>query len=195
VSAFIKRIDKGLSFFSEEKCKLWDAWQKGEDLVHLLDDELDSQAKLLVAGALEKIFATSSEGKAILSHRSNMFCRWMDDIYDCEESYFSGIHVARFVRDHGEPHMLRWFLSYLEVNPDLQMDEVSGRVCIKRFSLKRFVRAIIVSNEEPVEISKLQKRIQQIEEYRTMNIYYLLYVVIKWIKVGYLPSDKLIIVR
>jgi hypothetical protein len=69
VSAFLQGIRQALGHFPEERQKLWSAWEKGESLEHLLDDELDGPRKQIVSGAIRRLFAGSFEGKTVVRGR------------------------------------------------------------------------------------------------------------------------------
>jgi hypothetical protein len=73
VSAFMRKVDSCLSYFPDKRHTLWDAWQRCESLDLYLEDDLNGAEKLVVAGALDRVFAGSLEGKAIIMHRRRIF--------------------------------------------------------------------------------------------------------------------------
>ena len=132
VSAFMHRVDCGLAHFPKEKYSLWDAWQKREDLELYFEDDLNRSEKIVLAGALEKAFADSAEGQAIIAYWTSIFDEWWGYVCEREELYYGGLRVARFVRDQGKPQLLQSFLGYLERKPGIEVDRTSGKAVSRR---------------------------------------------------------------
>ncbi len=193
VSAFMRRIDRGLVYFPEEKHNLWKAWQRCEGLDLLLEDDLDTGEKLVVAGALDRVFSGSPEGKAILAHREDIFDSWWDDVRDRDEFYFGGLRAARFVRDRGEPQLLQSFLDYLEGKPGVEVSRTTGKACSSRQSLRRVVHAIVCSSTHPLEAVEILERLRAEGLFGDLRLDTFYRKVGHWVNCGKIPADKIVL--
>jgi hypothetical protein len=154
---------------------------------------LDGGEKLVIAGALDRVFGGSAEGRAILSHRKDMFDSWWDDVRDCDEFYFGGLRAARFVRDRGEPQLLQSFLDYLESKPDVDVSRTAGRAYSSRQSLRRVVRAIVCSSAHPLGAVEMLDRLRSEGLFGHVCLDVLSRKLRHWVDRGKIPADKVVL--
>lgn len=127
-SSFKQCLDESLTYFTAEKHKLWECWERCEQMDYILGGELDVAGKSIVTGALQSLFAASDEGKAILDHRMQLFADWWEDLGQSQEFYADGLRVASLLRQNGHPYLLMPFLDYLERCHNVDVNRTTGKV-------------------------------------------------------------------
>jgi len=190
VSAFMRKIDRSLGYFPDERYTFWDAWQRCESLDLYFEDDLSGAAKSVVAGALDRVFASSLEGKAILKHRRRIFDVWWKEVRDLPAFYFGGLSVAKFVRDKGEPQFLQSFLGYLKRKPGVEVSKTMGKAFSSRCPLRRVIRAVVVSSNGTVNAGAILERLRSEGLCQDMEAKTLSRKLHRWVERGDIPADR-----
>jgi hypothetical protein len=191
-SGFLKGLDEILVHFPDEKQALWEAWERCEPLQGLLDEDLDDVAKQTVAGAIGRLFESSSEGRAIRQHRKELFSRWWKDVRAAPEFYLGGIRVPQFIRSKGEPYLLMSFLEYLEARSGISVSRSSGKAWPTKLPLKRFVKAVIETSADRMTLPQLHERVTQIEFFENLQLTDLEKKICRWEGTGFIPAGRIV---
>lgn len=110
---FLGKLDRLLAGFSEDRIRLWQAWELAGDLVPSLTEKGITQSSSLLAAGVSTVFQESTEGAFLYEHWEATFKLWARDLMDDKSISGGYTDLGAFATERDSPRLASRFQSWL----------------------------------------------------------------------------------
>lgn len=111
---FLRDVERILSWFSDDRVELWQAWEGTENLTSVLAEKGVAHRTILVAASISSVFENTPEGKLLRAHWQETFRNWGRELMASECLLSDGVDLAEFAKNRGEPNLAHRFQVWIE---------------------------------------------------------------------------------